>query len=90
MPDQPKEVTASVEPAPPDQRPEPPAEFPTMYILTWWEWKYDEWYKKWEWRTNCSMFPMDRVRANEESAKLVAIGCHLVRIITIPGEPRHA
>ena len=90
MPDEPKEVTAFTEPAPPDSRPEPPKGFPTMYVLTWWEWWYDSWKREWKWKSQCSMFPMDRAKSIEESAILTAKGFRSIRIVTIPGEPHHA
>lgn len=84
MPDKPKEVTAFTEPTPPDSKSEPPKGFPAMCVLTWWVWVHGDW------RVRCSMFPMNRTQAIDESAKLIALGCRLVRIITIPGEPPNA
>lgn len=77
------EVTASVEAAPPDSRPEP-GKFQKLFLVTWWQWHvppYGNPYWTPEWR-----FAIDRKSACLHASRLHETDCRSIRIITIPGE----
>lgn len=80
------EVTAKAEPVAPSHRPEP-GPFPTLYILTWWEWRKSESkYTPDSWQPRSSRFHGDRDYMLKDGAELIAKGCRNVRLITIPGD----
>lgn len=82
-----RHVAAIARPAPPDIRPSPQP-FPTIFILTWWDWARNESSGSGWWRMQYSKFPLTHREAVKKSSDLHAQGCRTIRIIEIPGEPQ--
>lgn len=82
----PDPITATTEPVPPDNRPEP-GPFPTLYLCTYWEWRVGtSRYEADGWRAQKSMFHRPLAEIQKEAAEAVARGCRNVRVVTIPGD----